>query len=233
MEEVKTKPIEENNEVKKELKIFRGSFITFFVGEVFLIVSTLSRATIINGVPRIFAIFSMFTTVAYILYTVAAFVSRNLNVNAKKALLSVAIFDVVAFIYQICLTSTDAYYNNLARGLYWSENILLCVFYVFYFFGVRDFFRKYSFDKASKRSFLSIIIFVVFFLGEVVFEYLSTTKLVLSNAFANRFFLYGTWAFEFLLYVSIFAVSIVAMAYINKHIPHGKEDKKKHEKVSK
>ena len=229
---IENKPLENNN--KKELALFRAGFINFFIAEIFLIVSTLSRATIISGVPRIFALLSTFTFVAYVLFTVSSFLLRNLNDYFRKSLYAIAIFDVVTFVYNICQTSTDGFFLSIGRGLYWSGSFIMCIYYVHFFFGMSEFFKKYNFNKAHKRSSLAVVIFVIFFIGETVFEYLSTTKLVLTNAFANRFFLYGSWGFEFLLYTSIFVVTILAMNYVNKHIPHEKKGKKKKdEKVSK
>ena len=228
---ISNKPVEKND--KKELALFRAGFVNFFLGEIFLIVSTLSRATIINGIPRVFSFFSFFTFVAYVMFTVASFIVRNLNINFRKSLYAMAIFDVVAFVYNVCISSTNSMYNAIGRGLYWSQSFILCAFYVYFFFGMTFFFRKYNFNKGEKRSTLAVALFVIFFIGETIFEYLSTTKLVLTNKFANRFFLYGSWGFEFLLYTSIFVITIMAMSYINKHIPKEKKGKKKDEEVSK
>ena len=221
----------EIDEAKKELRSFRAAFIIFLIGQIFLIVSTLTYASNINGVPRFFAVFDLFVVVTNVLDWVALFLLKKVNRSFRYSFYSVSIFLVLLFVYMVAMSSSDSIYVAIGRGLYWSRDIVQCIFYLYFFHGCYLFFEKQKFNTGKKVAFVSIFIFLGLFIASCVLTYLITVRPVQKNFVLYRILLYSGWGAKFLIYAFTFVIVLRAGIYINRKInPKTKKKKEKHEK---
>lgn len=212
------------DEKQKELKTFKKCFIVFLVGQILLIISTLSHSTIINGVPRWFSIFELLMYITYILYLFAVFPMRKYNQSFNRAFISLLALYIVDVFYEVCRTSESQFYVSASRGLNWSIDLVKCIFYLFFFHGCALFFDKYNLHAGKKKTIILLTIFLVLFALSEIFDYLSGTALLRRNRFFNRFFLYGSWGFSFLVYTFIFVMTNILAHFLNKKFRKRKEN---------
>ena len=232
MEKVITSSTQVVDEKTRELKIFKKAFIIFFISEILLIISTVSNATIINGVPRWLDVFEIFLYISFILMLFSVFPLRRFNDSFRKSLYSLLALYIVTMFFLVCETSNEQFYVSISRGLDWSIDIVKCIFYLFYFHGCVLFFDKYNLHAGKKKTIILLIVFLVLFIANELFDYLSTSSLVRRNRFFNRFFLYGTWGFSFASYVFTFVMIIIFASFLNKHFKKEKENKDEIQNVS-
>ena len=206
---------------KKELKLFQIAFLIFMIGQIVLIISTLNFATSINGVPRFFRYFKYLKYLTYLSYFGALFIIRPLNQSFRYCFYSIIIFAVTHFIQLLCETSTNQFYVALGKGLDWSVDILLCIFYLLFFHGCFLFFDAHNLKTGKKNAYFVLITFLVLFISSKVFAYLAGTRTIMKLAFFNRFFLYGSWGFEFLIYTFTSIMVFRAMRYIHIKVKEG------------
>lgn len=230
--EIEKKKIEEYSpEAQKELIRFHKAFVVFLIASIFLIVSTLSKAVNINGIPPAFALFEIFSYFGHIMLFVSLLLVYKLNKSFFYSFLALSLFIVLLFIVYLCAGSSRAVDNAIGRGFQWGKNISEGVFYLYYFHGCLLFFEKHNLTKGPKTFRIFIITYGSIFLLKEVFEYLSTARFIMHYRFANRFFLYGNWALIFLCYLLLFLFIILTSKYINKQIQF-KEPKNKRKEVA-
>ncbi len=216
MAETITQPIQEGFNDKKELKKFQTSYLLFFLGTLFLAISHISLASNINGVPQILVVFSIFEVISYLLYFLASFFARKTNKSFFYSLIAFAIFLLLKYINGVCNNSTDSLDQYIGKALGWSASFLICMFYLYFFNGIRLLFEKHDYGKHAKAVKISLAVFATLFIVTEIFEYFSTTNIVRSNRFANRFFLYGFWGMQVALYLFLIISDILTVTYVSK-----------------
>ncbi len=219
-----------SEEEQKELKKFRKGFRLFMIGEIFLVISALSKATAINGVPQILGFLGMFAYVAFILFFISLFILRPSNRSFSYSFISFCICVILKYIVYLCGVSPNTIDNQMGMGFGWAQAFCECVFYLYFFHGCLLFFEKYNFVKGPREFKVFVIVFASVFFVKEVFEYLSTASFIKVHRFANRFFLYGNWVLIFILYVFGLVAVIMISKYLNKQIEFKpKKEKKRHE----
>ena len=216
MEEVKT--VVETNEVdnKTELKKFQTSFLLFFIGQILIVLSNLQYGSFINGIPQLIVVFGVFKYVGFIFYFLALFFARKFNKSYFYSFIAFGLYLAVMYVASVASYSTNPSDKYVARGLNWSVSIFECIFYVYFFNGAKLFLDKHGYTKGTDKVKILLIALVIIFAVMVAFKYLSTNRLVRSNRFANRFFLYGSWAMIFLFNLYIFILMILAFIRVRK-----------------
>ena len=185
----------------------------------------------INGIPPIFAIFEIFSYAGHITLFISLLLIHRYNKSFFYSFLSLSLFLVLAFIVYLCMGSSRPVDNAIGRGFQWGKNISEGVFYLYYFHGCLLFFEKHGLSKGPKTFKVFIVSYALAFLLKEVFEYLSTARFIMSNRFANRFFLYGNWGLIFFCYVALFLFVILTSRYINKQIQFNEPKNKKKEVI--
>ena len=231
MEVAKRKIEDFDLEAQKELKRFHKAFIAFLIASIFLIVSTLSKAVNINGIPPIFSAFEVLAYAGHIILFFSLLMIHKFNKSFFYSFLSLSIFLVLAFIVYVCAGSSRPIDNAIGRGFQWGKNISEGVFYLYYFHGCLLFFEKHGLSKGPKTFRIFLISYGLTFLLKEVFEYLSTARFIMGNRFMNRFFLYGNWGLIFLCYVALLLFVILTSRYIDKQVQF-KEPKNKGKEVA-
>lgn len=218
MDETNNPVIDEGLAEKKELKKFQVSYLLFFLATIFLAVSQISLATNINGVPQILVLLYIFKYVSYVIYFIAAFRLRKVNKSYFYALWAFGIFLLLTYIADLCSFSSRPPDQYIGKALGWSSSFVECMFYLYFFNATRLFFDKNGFASHAKAVRISLGIFGVIFLITEAFIYFSTTRMVRVNRFTNRFFLYGSWAMQFIMYAFIVVLVVLTFFYVRKQI---------------
>lgn len=216
MAETTSQTIEQTSDSKKELKKFQTSYLLFFLGTIFLAISQISLASNINGVPQILIVLSIFEGISYLFYFLATFKARKINKSFYYSLLSFSFFLLLKYIAEVCVNSTMTYDQYMGKALGWSSNFIKCMFYLYFFNGTRLLFDENGYQKHAKGVKVSLAIFASIFILTELFEYFSATKMVRNNRFANRFFLYGFWGLQFLLFALLIVTDILTVVYVSK-----------------
>ena len=225
------------DKTKKEQRTFHVAFIIFLIGQIFLIVSTLSYAANINGVPRIFAMFDIFIVVTNVLHWIALFILKKVNNSFKLSFYSVSIFLVLLMVHTIAMSSSESLYVAIGRGLYWSRDIVQCIFYLYFFHGCILFFEKHNLTGGKKVAIVSLFVLLALFIASSVLTYLITVRSIQRNFVLYRVMLYSGWGTKFLIYAYTFVVVIVLGQYLKKMLgplkkKRNKDEKRKAESVS-
>ena len=207
---------EEQSFDKKEVKKIQTSYLLFLLATIFLAVSRISLATNINGVPQIVALLSIFQLVSYVIYFITVFRVRNVNKSFFYSLLAFSFFILISYIHNLCESSNSGFDHYIGKALGWSESFINCLFYLYFFNGTRLLFEKNGFAKHGKTVKIYLAVFSSIFILTEIFEYFSTTRMVRTNRFANRFFLYGFWGMQFIMYLFIFIVALMTYIYAIK-----------------
>ena len=215
MEEVK-QVVEVNNESKMELKKFQTSFLLFFIGQLLIVLSNLSYGSFINGIPQLIVLFGIFKYIGFIFYFFALFFARKFNKSYFYSFVAFGIYIILLYVTNICGNSTSPLDKYIGRGLNWSSSIFECIFYVHFFYGAKLFLDQNGYESGTKTVRILLITLVIIFVTMVVFKYLATTRMVRSNRFANRFFLYGSWAMIFVFNLFIFILMIMAFIHVRR-----------------
>ena len=230
MDETTNLPIDEGLAEKKELKKFQVSYLLFFLATIFLAVSQIALTTNINGVPQVLVVLYIFKYISYVVYFIAAFRLRNTNKSFFYSLMAFSIFILLSYISDLCNNSSRPWDRYIGKALDWSSSFVECMFYLYFFNGTRLLFEKNGFAKHAKSVKISLAVFAMIFILTEAFIYFSTTRMVRVNRFTNRFFLYGSWAMQFLMYAFIVIVVILTFFYVKKQIKHKiKEGGESHE----
>lgn len=230
MDETINTPINESSVEKKELKKFQVSYLLFFLATIFLAISQIALATNINGVPQFLVVLYIFKYISYIIYFIAAFRLRNTNKSYFYSLIALGIFLLLSYIADICDYSSRPLDHYISKALDWSASFVECMFYLYFFNATRLLFENNGFVSHAKAVRISLGAFAIIFLLTEAFIYFSTTQMVRVNRFTNRFFLYGSWAMQFIMYAFIVVIVILTFFYVRKQIKHkAKEGWSSHE----
>ena len=212
-----------------ELDYFHQSFIFFLVGQIFLMLSTVSFSTLINGVPNSFAFFAGFAFVGGAFYIVSTYRLRNFNKAFRYSLYSMIIYLVLGFVNEACITSTEGSIVAVGYGLDWSTIFVLAFFYFYFFNGCVMFFKKYNCEKDVKTIKITVIALIVLIVLNIVFSFLKTVRDIQRNSTFHKVCTYGEWASILTIYILILVVVIRLEIHVHKYIKTKRKEKKEHE----
>ena len=226
--------IKEKESTKDELRVFQKCFLLFLIAQVLLTISTLGYATTINGVPRFLSLFKILSDVSNVIFIIALFKLKRINISFRHSFYSIITYLITIFVYGAFISSTNQFYVALGYGIKWTNDILSCMFYLYFFHGCYIFFNKNGLKTGRKRALITFFVFLTLFILKIIFVYITSVKLVLTNTILNRFFVYGSWALTASIYIFIFVMVLQAAIYVNKKLKpktdmNSKKGEKKHE----
>ena len=216
MEEVVARENRLNQIESNGIKSFQKAFAIFIVGQIFLIISTFSYLSNINGVPYFITHFSYFLAISNILDIIALLLIKDLNKNFLYAYFSSLIFLIVTIVYHISMSSNTSFYVAIGRGLDWSRDFIQCIIYVYFFKGCASLFEKYNLKTGQKLAKATTYILIGLFITMEVLDYLVSVRTIQKNYVLHRIFLYSSWGFTFLIYSLAFVIVIRSGVYIKK-----------------
>ena len=203
---------------KDEIKLFKNAFMVFYIGQIFLIISTLSYLTSINGIPRFFNYFAYFSYVTYLMYFITLYIMRFSNKSFRLSYYSIGVFIVIYIIQAIASTSTNEVFLALSKGLEISLDIMLALFYLFFFRGTYLLYDKFGLEAGKRKAKIAFFVFLgIYILGQIC-EFLLGTRLLMSSMLAKRIFLYASWGLRFALYTFALVIAISGRRYLVKSV---------------
>ena len=225
MEEVKTALNDESTLQINNQRRYLKFFILFFIGQIILVISTISNATTINGVPRFFRFFTYLVFLTGALFIIALNKLRTVNKDYYRSLLTISIYLATILFIGILKDTKTPLYAAIGRGLKWTTDFLLVLFYYLYYKATNEVFNRIGNQKGARVSRYAMIGTLVIFGVDMLFAILSKTDLVMVNRFMNRFFLYGDWGLIALSYIFHFVATLMIFKKFQKAFVK-KEDQK-------
>lgn len=209
--------MEENNELREKAKRFNSSFLTFIFSQFFLVVSSLDVASRFKVLSLLFEILGLFSIVAYFLFALSVFKLRRINHQFFLSLVTIGLLFTSMLVRDICKTSTDDFYLIWGNALDWTARCLLCVFYIYFFLGVHNFFKEIGVAKENKNHLAVTISFISLFVLERLLVFLLFFDGIKFNMITNRICTYGKMILTIAIYIYVLVISIVIkVRYHNK-----------------
>ena len=224
--------MEETNIKQFELKRFTITFLLMVIGQSFLVLSTVSFASAFKFLPRWMETFVIFTLFAFFIFLIAAFLARNINKYFRYSFYLMVTILICMLIYYICETSTNPIFLSWSKALEWVDDILIFVFYLYFFYSVYVFCKKYEYNVGIKHAKTALVAFIVLYSISTIATFLSSVDGIKHNIIANRIFLYGGWVLNITIYVYTLVVLIIFAVKAKKRIKlENKKEAEKDEKV--
>lgn len=203
----------ENIQNTFDKKKYSIAMILFLVGQIFLVVSTISNGSSIKVLPRWLEAFSGFVILGIAVIIVSLITLLKIKKYFIYSLIAVIFSFIANGFSTICLTSNDPLYYALSKGFELSSDILLLIFYVYFFQGNYLIYKDLGYVDESKKMKKYCIIFLIIHIASIAIQYIAKIPAISHNLIANRVFLYGSWVVEFAVYV--FSLVIVIGLVIN------------------
>ena len=182
---------------KDELKRTKQAFILFMIGEICLLLAILSLGANFKFLPRWLESFAGFIILAFALSFIALCLIRKIHVSFTYSVITIGVAFCLIIVETICSTSNDSLYLNWAKGLSWTNDMLICLYHVYFLQGCLFIFRKYENPKMEKDVKRVAIIYLIIFVIYILFNIGTKIPAILTNTVSNRVFVYGTLLFNF------------------------------------
>ena len=190
-------------------KRFDKAFLLFLIGQVFMMLGLIDYASSIKVLSDWLFIFSLLEIVGVILMIVASTMLYEFNKNYFYFFITSVICLFVNLLATFGEESTEDLTIAVARGLGITGDILLCVSYVYFFLGTRDYFLENELDKNAKRCKYSCFVVVILTIVINLMSFIRTVPVVQTNVIAASIFKYGCVAIKLGLYVYIFVILLL------------------------
>ena len=220
--------IEKQEPLQPEInhKRLRRAFILLLVGYICHLLVTLTLGINFKFLPRWLEAFEAFKYIAFIL----VFIGLSLIYKYKKTFLYALISTGAAFLCsvnaEICSTSSESLFISWGEGLIWSRDVLVCVTLIYFLHGCSLLFEDFGIASHSKKAKAAGISFLVVLGIYFIFRVGKNIRAIMNNLVANRVFLYGTWIFEFIVYIYALVIVINLLIPVIKMRKGGKENEK-------
>ena len=194
------------------IKRFKAAFLLFFIGQILRTIGALRFGAQFKFLPSWLIFFSFFEWIGYVLFFISFMLIYKYNRHFLRSLITSGIAFGTILLTDVCSKSTDDLYLMWAKGLNWSNTFLMCILYICFFMGCHDYFHSLGIEKGKKHSRTAYIGFPVLFGIERLLTLFAGFSFVKLNIFANRICTYGSWLFDFVIY--IFAIIMTALIYV-------------------
>ena len=187
------------NELSKDkcYKHLRIANTLFAIGCFFVLIGSFSAASSFKFIPRWIESFVGFIAISFAFFIIAGFLTIKHDKSYIYAFITVGLTIVTSLVASICNTSTDPLYRAWSKGLEFSADLLLAIYYMYYFHASYTMLGKHGRTKAQKKLKISCTVFfgvyVTYFLAFLV----GKMPVITHNIIANRVFSYGTWILLF------------------------------------
>ena len=145
-----------NNDIKK----FQKAYLLFALAQFFIILSLFSYGGNIKALSELFFLFDLFSIVGSILMIIAATRLVFINRNCFYFFVSTMFYFFISLLATFGNESTEDLTVAIARGLNTSSTLLICMVYVYFFLGTRDYFKENGLTgniKSSKLGYIWVI----------------------------------------------------------------------------
>lgn len=199
-----------------ELKKFKATFIIFWIGQLFLLISMFTFDGRFKFLPNILILLTIFNPIGYVLSLISLIKLKGINHHFYLSLVTFGIFVAVGILKSVCQTSTDEFFINWSKGLDWSIAILKCIMYVYFFLGCYHYFNDNGLVKIGKRTQAAVIVIVSLVFLERLSVFLLYFNPIRANIMMNRVLTFGQIIINLVVYCFIFGMLTNLLVNINR-----------------
>ena len=199
-----------------DFKKFKISFKLFFIGLICILISLFYFDGRFKFLPDWLALLAIFNVVGNVLILIALFRTYKINRHFYLSLLTFGFFVAVGILKSVCLTSTDDFYINWAKGLDWSIQVLKCIIYIYFFLGCHDYFVSIKFARTDKYAKVGAFILIGLLILERLSVFLLFFNPVRANVWLNRICTFGQIIIRINMYSFLVVACIVLITSMNK-----------------
>lgn len=201
-----------NNDIKK----FKNAYFLFALAQAFIILSLFSYGGQIKALSELFFLFEWFAVAGGALMIVAATKLVFINRNCFYFFVSTMFYFFINFLAIIASESTEDLTVALGKGLDISGQLLLCVTYVYFFLGTRDYFKENGLEGNIKNSKFGYIIVIACTAVLMIIDFISPWNAVKTNYVLITILKYGSLVIELFMYTFVLVILIMMLVYMHK-----------------
>lgn len=206
----------------KTIKKYNTGVILFTVGQFFTILGIFSVGSYFKALSEWLILFTIASFVGAILMAISSLLLFKYNRHYFLFFLTTLFYLFCTILQSVADESTVDMTVAWSRGLAVSEELLLCLIYMYFFLGARDYIKENG--LATKRKSIHILtmvgfIFVIFSTITVnVMDFIRTFNAVKTNYVATLVLKYGALLIRLVTSVFILVVLINTIVVVNvKH----------------
>ena len=192
---------------------FLRRFLLFIIGQLLLIIGSLSMGSQFKVVPQWLSLFAIFSFVGFILMFIAYLYLYKVNKNYLRSFIAFIIFVLLVILVDGFSHSKSDFYLVWSRGLEVSEQLMMCVVYTYFLLGTRDYLIDKGLKEHKGKTMVQIIVFISLFVIREIMEFISTLKVTKVHYVLYSICRYGSWGMQFVIDVFVFVVLL--LFYIN------------------
>lgn len=216
------------NKMNNDIKKFQKAYLLFALAQFFIILSLFSYGGNIKALSELFFLFDLFAIVGSILMIMAATRLVFINRNCFYFFVSTMFYFFISLLATFGSESTEDLTVAIARGLRTSSTLLICMVYVYFFLGTRDYFKENGLTGNIKSSKLGYIWVITCTALLMIIGIIKPWNSVKTNYVLTSILRYGSLLLELALYVFVLVILIMMLIYMKKKNKemndHGKEE---------
>ena len=201
-----------NNDIKK----FEKAYLLFALAQFFIILSLFSYGGQIKALSELFFLFELFSIVGSALMIIAATSLVFINRNCFYFFVTTMFYFFISLLATYGSESTEDLTVAISRGLKTSSTLLICMVYVYFFLGTRDYFKEKGLTgnlKNSKLGYIWVISCTALLMIIGIIKPLNSVK---TNYVLTTILRYGSLLLELAMYVFMLVILILMLIYMKK-----------------
>ncbi len=201
-----------NNDIKK----FEKAYSLFALAQFFIILSLFSYGGQIKALSEFFFLFEIFAIVGAALMIIAATRLVFINRNCFYFFVTTMFYFFIGLLATFGSESTEDLTVAISRGLKTSEALLLCVAYVYFFLGTRDYFKERGLVGNAKNSKFGYIVVIACTAILMIIGFITPFNAVKTNYVLITILRYSSLLIELGMYVFVLVILIMMLLYMKK-----------------
>lgn len=211
-----------NNDIKK----FQKAYLLFALAQFFIILSLFSYGGQIKALSEFFFLFEIFAIVGAALMIIAASRLVFINRNCFYFFVTTMFYFFIGLLATVASESTEDFTVAISNGLKVSSTLLLCVAYVYFFLGTRDYFKEQGLlgnVKNSKFGYIAVIGGTALLM---IIDFVKSWNIIKTNYVLISVLRYSGLLIELAMYVFVLVILIMMLVYMKKRIEEGNNNEK-------
>lgn len=201
-----------DNKIKK----FQKAFIIFTIAQIFIILGLLEYGSQIKAISNWMELFIFAELIGCILMVISATMLVSYNKNYFYLFVTAIIEPFLIIISVIAGESVEDFTVAWGKGLTITTDVLLCLVYVYFFLGTRDYFSETDLAKNVNRSKVGFLVIVISTIAINLLNFVRTFSFVKTNYIVASILRYGTLALKFGMYTFIFVILLLIVINMQK-----------------
>ena len=199
-----------------DINKFQKRFLLFIIAHFLLTLGSLNILANFKVLPSWFSLFFFFSFIGNIIAFVAYITIYKANRNFLRAFIAFIIFLILSIFFDACSKSKDDFYLTWSRGLEISASFVLCASYVYFFFGIHDYFHSTDEAEGKKKTWAAAIVTIALFAIQQIMAFISSLSITKQHVVFYSVCRFGSWGLSIATYVFILVGLITAFILIKK-----------------